>query len=292
MRAFLLHNPSAGSGSHTREELLNALERAGFFTRYFSTKNDDYKEALAGGSVELIVIVGGDGTVGKIARNIPDRTVAVAILPGGTANNVARSLDIKGDILGLIEKLKEAPRKRLDIGCATGPWGSWKFLESVGWGALAKVVDIGVPDNSREVQIAEGRELFAEILEAATPSRVCLDADGHRIEGDFVFVEILNIGMTGPRVMISPSAEAGDGLLDIVYLPAARKQEMIDWLRSAPEATPIPLDEIKAKKVTFIWTDGPLRVDDEVFDAPKLPSQVHVEIESEGLRVCVPRAED
>jgi len=251
MRAFLLHNSSAGSGSHTREELLNALERAGFFTRYFSTKNDDYKEALARGSVELIVIVGGDGTVGKIARNIPDRTVAVAILPGGTANNVARSLDIKGDILGLIEKLKESPRKRLDIGCATGPWGSWKFLESVGWGALAKVVDIGVPDNSREVQIAEGRELFAEILESATPSRVCLDADGHRIEGDFVFVEILNIGMTGPRVMISPSAEAGDGLLDIVYLPAARKQETIESMRSAPDAKPIPLDVIKARKVTF-----------------------------------------
>jgi diacylglycerol kinase (ATP) len=292
MRALLVHNPSAGSGRHTREELLNHLERAGFLTRYFSSKDDDYKEALAGGNVELIVIVGGDGTVGKVARHVPDRTVPVAILPGGTANNVARSLAIEGDILGLIAKLQESPRKRLDVGCATGPWGSWKFLESVGWGALAKVVDIGVPENSREVQIAQGRELFAEILEAATPSHVCLDADGRRIEGDFVFVEILNIGMTGPRVLISPSAEAGDGLLDVVYLPAARRQEMIDWLRSAPEATPIPLDEIKAKKVTLVWETGSLRVDDEVFDAPKLPSQVHVEIEPEGLRVCVPRAEN
>jgi len=292
MRALLVHNPSAGSGRHTREELLNHLERAGFFTRYFSSKDDGYKEALAGGNVELIVIVGGDGTVGKVARHVPDRTVPVAILPGGTANNVARSLAIEGEILEIIARLQDAPRKRLDVGCATGPWGSWKFLESVGWGALAKVVDIGVPESSREVQIAQGRELFADILEAATSSHVCLDADGRRIEGDFVFVEILNIGMTGPRVMISPSAEAGDGLLDVVYLPAARKQEMIDWLRSAPEATPIPLDEIKAKKVTLVWETGPLRVDDEVFDSPKLPSQVHVEIEPEGLRVCVPRAEN
>ncbi len=142
------------------------------------------------------------------------------------------------------------------------------------------------------MQIAQGRELFAEILEAATPSHVSLDADGRRIEGNFIFVEILNIGMTGPRMLISPSAMPGDQLLDIVYLPAARKQEMIDWLRSAPEATPIPLDEIKAQKVTLLWTDGPLRVDDEVFDAPELPSQVHVEIEPEGLQVLVPRAED
>ncbi|MGK2922833.1 MAG: diacylglycerol/lipid kinase family protein [Methyloceanibacter sp.] len=292
MRALLLHNPSAGSGRHTREELLNHLERAGFATRYFSSKDDDYKEALAELDAELIVIVGGDGTVGKVARHVPDRTVPVAIVPGGTANNVARSLAIEGEILEIIARLQEAPRKRLDIGCATGPWGSWKFLESVGWGALAKVVDIGVPESSREVQIAQGRELFAEILEAATPSHVSLDADGRRIEGDFIFVEILNIGMTGPRMLISPSAMPGDQLLDIVYLPAARKQEMIDWLRSAPEATPIPLDEIKAQKVTLLWTDGPLRVDDEVFDAPELPSQVHVEIEPEGLQVLVPRAED
>lgn len=291
MRALLLHNPSAGSGRHTREELLNHLERAGFATRYFSSKDDDYKEALAELDAELIVIVGGDGTVGKVARHVPDRTVPVAIVPGGTANNVARSLAIEGEILEIIARLQEAPRKRLDIGCATGPWGSWKFLESVGWGALAKVVDIGVPESSREVQIAQGRELFAEILEAATPSHVSLDADGRRIEGDFIFVEILNIGMTGPRMLISPSAMPGDQLLDIVYLPAARKQEMIDWLRSAPEATPIPLDEIKAQKVTLVWTDGPLRVDDEVFDAPELPSQVHVEIEPEGLQVLVPRAE-
>ena len=106
---------------------------------------------------------------------------------------------------------------------------------------------------------------------------------------EFVFVEILNIGMTGPRVMISPSAEAGDGLLDVVFLPAARKQEMIDWLRSDPDETPIPLTEIKAKKATLHWRQGPLRVDDEVFDAPEEEADVIVEIEPHGLHVCVPK---
>ena len=291
MRALLVHNPTAGSGHPDRDALLGHLDRAGFSTQYFSSKDDDYKDALAEPDADMVIVAGGDGTVGKIARGTLNRATPLAILPLGTANNVARSLGIEGELEALVAGLADASVERLDVACATGPWGSRNFLESVGWGALAKVVDVGVSDASKDEKIALGRELFAEILEAATPSRVSLNADGRRIEGDFVFVEILNIGMTGPRVLISPSAKPGDQLLDIVYLPAARKQEMIDWLRSAPEATPIPLDEIKARKVTLVWTDGPLRVDDEVFDAPERPSQVHVEIEPEGFRICIPRME-
>jgi diacylglycerol kinase family enzyme len=292
MRALLVHNPSAGSGHPSREELLSLLDDADFTTRYFTSKDDLYKEALARGDAELVIVAGGDGTVAKIARNLPDRKIPLAILPLGTANNVARSLEIKGESEKLVPELREAPMRRLDVGCAAGPWGEWNFLESVGWGALAKVVDTGVPDDTREEQIASGRELFAQILEAAAPSHVCLEIDGHRVEGNFVFVEILNIGMTGPRVLISPSAEPGDQLLDVVFLPAARRQEMIDWLRAAPEHTPIPLTEIKAKTAKFVWREGPLRVDDEVFDPPEHEAEVRVEIEPEGLKVCVPAVED
>lgn len=292
MRALLIHNPMAGSGRYTREKLLGHLDKAGITTRYLTADDDAYKDALVEGDVDLVIVAGGDGTVAKIARNMPNRRMRFTVLPVGTANNVARSLAIEGDVAALIAKLEDAPERRLDVGCVAGPWGTWHFLESVGWGALAHVVDVGVPDSSGEDKIARGRELFAEILEGAKPSHIRFELDGHAIEGDFMFVEILNIGMTGPRVMISPSAEPGDGLLDIVYLPAARKQEMIDWLRSQPEAKPIPLTEIKAKTAKLSWRDGPLRVDDEVFDAPEQSADIVIEIEPHGLHVSVPQIED
>jgi diacylglycerol kinase (ATP) len=150
MRASLVHNPTAGSGRTTAEPLLSILDDIGFSARYFSSKDDDYKECLARGDVDIVIVAGGDGTVGKVARSIPDRKVLVAILPLGTANNVARSLEIEGEIETLARSLPDAPIKRLDVGSATGPWGRWNFLESVGWGALAKVVDQGVPEQSRE----------------------------------------------------------------------------------------------------------------------------------------------
>jgi diacylglycerol kinase family enzyme len=292
MRALLIHNPSAGSGRYAREELLGHLDKAGFSTRYITADNDAYKDALAESDVEIVIVAGGDGTVAKIARNMPNRKMRLAILPTGTANNVARNLSIAGELQELIPRLRDAPERRLDVGCASGPWGDWNFLESVGWGALAKVVDTGVEEDRGEKKILRGRELFAEILEAAQPSHVYFEADGHAIEGDFIFVEILNIGMTGPRVTISPSAEPGDGLLDVVFLPAARKQEMIDWLRARPDETPIPLTEIKAKTAKLYWHDGPLRIDDEVFDTPEQETEVAVAIEPHGLHVSVPQLED
>ena len=46
MRALLVHNPTAGSGRPTGQELLAALDKAGFSTTYCSTKNGDFDEAL------------------------------------------------------------------------------------------------------------------------------------------------------------------------------------------------------------------------------------------------------
>jgi diacylglycerol kinase (ATP) len=290
MHALLVHNPTAGSGRPTGEALLAILDEAGFSTNYCSSKQDDFKDAL-GQPADIVIAAGGDGTVAKVARNLRDRATLVGILPLGTANNVARCLGITGDAERLAARLRGAPVKRLDVGSAAGPWGKRHFLESVGWGGLAKAVDRGVPKLKGESKIASGRESFAQIIAEAEPCRVCFEADGNRVEGDFIFVEILNLGMTGPRVLISPSAEPGDQLLDIVYLTAERKQEMIDWLMAKPDDTPIPLNEIKARKATLVWREGPLRVDDEVFDAPELENNVLIDIEKEGLRVCVPAIE-
>jgi hypothetical protein len=63
---------------------------------------------------------------------------------------------------------------------------------------------------------------------------------------------------------------------------------MLDWLAEGPDDRPAPLTIRKARKATLSWTDGPLRVDDQVFDATELPSNIIVELEPDSLRVCVP----
>ena len=292
MRALLVHNPTAGSGRPSAEELLAALDQAGFSTTYYSSKEDAYKSALAH-PTDVLIIAGGDGTVGKVTRRISDRKTLVAILPVGTANNVARCMGIFGEPPALIAAMRGAPVRRLDMGIAAGPWGSRHFLESVGWGAFAKAV---TPDGDRkpprEERIERGRKGFAETLAKAKPKHFTVTADGNEIEEDFIFVEVLNLGMTGPRMLISPSAETGDQLLDVVYLTEARRHDMIDWLEFGDHERPPPVQVAKARKVTFHWDEGPLRIDDDVFSKPELPSNIILELERESLRICVPPGPD
>jgi diacylglycerol kinase (ATP) len=287
MRALLVHNPKAGSGRPSGEELLAALDAAGFSTTYCSVKNGDLDEALAQ-PADVVIVAGGDGSVAKIARSLKDRKTLVAILPFGTANNIARCLGIEGEPDALIKALRGAPVERLDIGLAVGPWGSRRFVEAIGWGAFAKAVDREDPGQSKQARIERGRAAFAKTIAAYEARRFAFTADDEEIEDEVIFVEALNLGMTGPRMILGPTAKPGDQLLDIVYLPAVRRQEMLDWLADSPDDWPAPLTIRKARKATLSWQDGPLRVDDQVFDAPELPSNIIVELEPDGLRVCVP----
>ena len=287
MRALLVHNPKAGSGRPSGDELLAALDAAGFSTTYCSTKNGDVDQALAQ-PADIVIVAGGDGTVAKIARSLKDRKTLVAILPFGTANNIARCLGIAGEPGGLIKALRGAPVERLDIGLAVGPWGSRRFVEAVGWGALAKAVTgTSTAPRSKRASSAAARPSPTS-WRSIRPSVLSFTADGETFEDDLIFFEVLNLGMTGPRMIIGPTAQPGDQLLDIVYLPAERRQEMLDWLAEGPDDRPAPLTIRKARKATLSWTDGPLRVDDQVFDAPELPSNIIVELEPDSLRVCVP----
>jgi diacylglycerol kinase family enzyme len=119
MRAMVFHNPTAGANGSEKEAILSALKLAGIQAGYFSVKKPDWEKAL-GKSVDLIVAAGGDGTIGKIMRAMPDRSVPVAILPLGTANNVARSLGIAGTPQELVETWKIEHTFPLNLGAIKG----------------------------------------------------------------------------------------------------------------------------------------------------------------------------
>jgi diacylglycerol kinase (ATP) len=68
----------------------------------------------------LVAVAGGDGTVAKAARHMPDRNVPLALLPTGTANNVAHSLDLLGEAEEIAANLQGAPTRPLDLGSVKG----------------------------------------------------------------------------------------------------------------------------------------------------------------------------
>src|SRR6185436_20576700 len=122
MKVALIHNPNAGDDSGPSTGQLQALIReAGHKVRLQSIEGRHWTETIDR-KADLVVVAGGDGTVGEVARQLVGKGVPLAVLPLGTANNISRTLGIADkSVLQLIPGWASARRLHFDAGIATGP---------------------------------------------------------------------------------------------------------------------------------------------------------------------------
>jgi diacylglycerol kinase (ATP) len=156
----------------------------------------------------------------------------------GTANNVAHSLDLLDQAEEIAANLQGAPTRPFDLGSVKGPWGECSFIEAVGLGAFAPAITRSDPKPPFENRIRLGREALCDAIAAAEPHRIALTVDGEPLDGEFLFVEVLNLRFSGPGLPIAYFAEPGDQMLDIVLLCEDQRQTMLDWVRAAREESP------------------------------------------------------
>lgn len=280
MRTLLLHNPQAGAGGHTEKELMAALKLGGLKADYCSTKADDFPGALSQ-KADQYVVAGGDGTIAKVVTRLPDRRRPVALMPLGTANNVARSFAVAGTPQELAERYDPNGLRRLDIGVAKGPWGEERFIEAVGLGtlalAMASKASTDKPSGSRK--IIRGRRSLLRTLTQQIPVEVDLEIDGTSYRDRYLAIEIMNTASSGPALPLAPDADPGDGWLDVVLIREEDRDPFRAWIEAPQECRPDFGRIVRARSVSFTWTGEPLRVDDELPDAPPEPGRVHVGIE-------------
>lgn len=222
MRVTLLHNPTAGDEEHGRDHLLSVLAEAGHEVQYQSVKEDGWETAVRE-PAELVVVAGGDGTVGKVFKALAGSGRAVTLLPVGTANNIARTLGLPeaADPSELVRGLEDASRRPFDIGQVESDAGEALFVETAGGGIFAEVLvraERGGEDADGPEKIELGLRLLAEVVEDAEALEWQLDLDGRDLSGELLAVEAMNVRETGPNIPLAPGADPGDGLLDVVMV--------------------------------------------------------------------------
>jgi diacylglycerol kinase (ATP) len=288
MLAILCHNPTAGLGNHSKEELLAALELAGVKASYCSTKDDEFPKAL-NQPADLIISAGGDGTVAKVIKNMPDRDAPVAILPLGTANNIARSFGIAGAPHELAAGWHLDHWQPFGIGLTRGPWGRQHFVEGIGLGSIAKTVKKNHNKLTGTGKLVAGRQALRKALAEAEPIEATIIVDGVRLpEEEFLAVEIVNACYTGPGVPLAPAGSLGKGTLGIITIRPDECDAFISWI-DAPHRQPMPVAMRRGRKIDFTWNDAPLRLDDETVRVPVGPHSGTAEIEGEVVKLLVPR---
>jgi diacylglycerol kinase family enzyme len=301
MRVSLIHNPAAGDEQHSRQYLHALLQRSGHDVAHYAARDDDWS-AFIEDPGDLVVVAGGDGTVGAVARRLIHRDVPLAILPMGTANNIARGLGIEGQPADIIGGWSEAHRRKIDVGVATGPWGKSWFIEGIGLGLFATAMAMldrrdnrtGAKPESREEKLERDVVALRALASAYPPLKIDCAIDGKAISGQFLLVAAMNIGSVGPNMDLAPNADPGDGQLDFALVRAERREDFIDYfvirLRGG-EATP-PTDVHRGQSLHLSWSGYDAHIDDRVWEAtdpsPDAHAGIEIDVEAGALDVLLP----
>jgi diacylglycerol kinase (ATP) len=129
--ALLIHNPNAGGGGRGRQrglaEARHIFAGGGIETELAETTGPGHATEIALRAADegrqLVIACGGDGTLNEIVNGLAAQQnghrVPLALLPGGTANILAKELDLPWDIPSAAEKLVRGTVKEIALGLAT-----------------------------------------------------------------------------------------------------------------------------------------------------------------------------
>jgi diacylglycerol kinase (ATP) len=233
----LVQNPNSGPGGSDRDRLVRLLGDNGFSVTYCSTKQKGWEHVLDDPG-DLVLVAGGDGTVGHVAERLVGRGVPFAVLARGTANNIAKSLGFTGSAEETVAGLRRSVPRPLDAGTVRGRWGTRHFLEGVGLGLFARTMCL-VDERSEagRIESAEGEEALtrdlrylARVLDQLQPQSWQVEADGVDRSGQYLLCEVMNIRSVGPNLILAPDADSGDGWLDLVLAGPEDRHQLQAYL--------------------------------------------------------------
>ena len=294
-KVHLLHNPTAGDKEFARNELLSLIKSEGFECSYASVKQEKWDEFSI--DTDFLVIAGGDGTVRRIAKALMkrprlDKQYPLALLPHGTANNIACTLNIDGKVKDIVKSWHKSVLKKFDIGKIYGIGENVFFLEGFGCGIfprLIKVMEkIDTEAGSIEEKIKTARSVLYDIVLTYEAQNCKIVADGITHSGKYIMVEVMNTSSIGPNLELAKSADPGDGELDIVMIPESHQKKFEAFLLNKinGEEEDYVFTTIKAKNVEILWEGKDVHVDDEKIKF-SLPLNVKVEIQPGMLEFLV-----
>ncbi|MFD3440810.1 diacylglycerol/lipid kinase family protein [Streptomyces sp. NPDC058685] len=139
MRALLVVNPAATTTSaRTRDVLIHALASEmkieAVTTEYRGHARDLGRRAADSDDIDLVVALGGDGTVNEVVNGLlhrgpdPDRLPRLAVVPGGSTNVFARALGLPNDAVeatgAILDALSDQSERTVGLGLASGTRGT------------------------------------------------------------------------------------------------------------------------------------------------------------------------
>ncbi len=273
-RALVLVNPK--SRGDLPEEWTQVLAEAGVEPRIEWPDSPDetrrlIESAASERTIDCVVLAGGDGTIHQALPALLAARLPVALIPIGTANDLARSLELPEDPLAAFDVVAGGVPKRIDVGVANGV----PFLNAASLGVGVRV--------NRELD-GDTKEMWGSLsyLRAAwravrkeRPFDVEIDCDGEHERVRCVHVAVGNGVYHGGGARVAEDASVSDGWLRLYTLPPSgllKLASLVPWLRAGRQDRRNGVRSLRGRSIR-LRTSRPL----EVFADGERVSQTPVE---------------
>jgi|LSQX01.3.fsa_nt_gb diacylglycerol kinase (ATP) len=264
MRVTIIANPAAGGGRACRRirRALGRWNRPDWEPTLLLTRDRLHAGALALGLLDdppdLLAVCGGDGTINEVVSCLPSPPpFPLAILPGGTANVMARELGLPLDPVRALGVALDLRVRRVDLGeLRRGSDRRFLFVAGIGFDACAvarmrprlkSVMGIG----AYVVAVAEClcRYGFPEF-------EVDSDAGVRRVTSCLV----CNAKSYGGGLLFCPGADMQDGLLDLLLIQGVHRAGLVLFLLQALLGVAAERDWVLRVRTRSACIEGPAEV--------------------------------
>lgn len=237
-------------------------------------------EAAVKKDISIIVAVGGDGTINEIAAKLINQNTVLGIIPFGSGNGLARSLNIPINIKKAIRLINQQQVSLID----TAKLNRGYFFNMAGMGFDAHISSVFANHKSRGLKgyVQTG---LKEII-SYQPQNYQIEIDGTIITRSAFMISIANSSQYGNNVHISPKSSLTDGLLDVCIVkpfPLYKLPILAYQMIRATTHLSNMVEIIRGKRIKIsreapgpIHLDGEPFVIDQIIDIEVLPLSLKV----------------
>ncbi len=269
LKTQVIVNPESAKGetrkrwTHIREGIRHVIHEFKFeFTEKPLQAIEMTRAAIKDGT-ELVIGVGGDGTMNEIAngfyedRRIINPEATLGVVPSGTGCDLIRSLSIPAGLKGALKVLTDAPAVRMDVGrvrYASNAGGEEEryFLNIADFGLGGEVVREVTERRLQRKASSYVRCLISTMIRYRN-KRVRIRVDDRNLpDGEYLIGAVANGKIFGKGMKVAPGAELDDGLFDSVLIRGFRFFEFCrhGWkLMNGSHVTHPKVTVVKGRKV-------------------------------------------
>ena len=217
-RILFIINPISGTKDKTNiiKTIEKVLDKTIFdyeikFTEYAGHASELTAQAVKAG-IDIVAAVGGDGTVNEVARSVVHNKTALAVIPCGSGNGLARHLHIPLNVEKAIEIINKNTISNLDYGKINGH----PFFCTCGLGFDA-FVSLKFAESGKRGFMSYANKTLREGIRYKPETYIIEDEHGREIHKAFL-IACANASQYGNNAYIAPNALMNDGLMDVIIL--------------------------------------------------------------------------